>query len=99
MLTLPAAGTSSYWQRLGCTALLLERHCEQSRFSEREVAVLCLVQVFLKMSKQSTLDSFDTELFVTEREQLPTIWDSRSFVRATNKQTKNYAWERLREIY
>ena len=35
MLTLPAAVTSSYRQRLGCAALLLERHCEQSLLLER----------------------------------------------------------------
>jgi len=30
------------------------------------------------MSEQLTPDSFDTALFVTEMEQLPAIWDSRS---------------------
>jgi hypothetical protein len=101
LLTLPAAETSSYWQRLGCAALLLESHCEQSRCfherlyhgwvvprcylrgnassravstrvsitrcSEREVAVLShLVRAFLRMSKHSPLDSFGTELIITE---------------------------------
>ena len=50
-----------------------------TRCCEREVAVLRhLVRTFLKMSMQSTLDSFDNESFTTEIEQLPAIWDSRS---------------------
>jgi hypothetical protein len=36
-----------------------------TRCYEREVAVLCIVD-FLKMSKQSPLESFDTELFINE---------------------------------
>jgi hypothetical protein len=43
------------------------------------------------MSLQSTLDSFDTELFITEVEQLPAIADSRSY--RNKKQKKTYAWE------
>ena len=35
---------------------------------------LCrVVQTFLKMSEESTLDLFDTELFITEIEQLSAI--------------------------
>ena len=45
--------------------------------SEREVAVLRhLVRTFLITSKESNLDSFDTELFITETDRLPAIWDS-----------------------
>ena len=50
-----------------------------TRCPEREVAVLRhLVRTFLKMSMQSTLDSFDNELFTIEIEQLPAIYDCRS---------------------
>jgi hypothetical protein len=47
--------------------------------SEQNVAVLCqLAQTFLTMSKQSPLDSFDTELFINETGQLLAVWDSKS---------------------
>ena len=45
------------------------------------------------MSKQLTPDSFDTELFITEMEQLPAMWDSRSSDR--NKQEQTCVWETL----
>ena len=65
-----------------------------TRCSEREVTLLChLVRNFLKMSKQLTPDSFDTELFITEMEQLPAMWDSRSSDR--NNQEQTYVWETL----
>ena len=38
-----------------------------------------------KMSKQSPLDSFDTELFINETEQIPAILDSDHFHPATKK--------------
>jgi hypothetical protein len=42
-----------------------------TRYSEREVAVSCyLVPTSLKMSKQSTSDSFYVELFITEIDRL-----------------------------
>jgi hypothetical protein len=66
-----------------------------TRWSEREVAVLCaLVRAFINMSKQSTFDSFDTELFITEIEKLIAIWDSRSSA-YKNKQEETHAWETL----
>jgi hypothetical protein len=39
--------------------------------------LLCshLVRTLIKMSKQSPLDSFDTELFTNELEKLPAFWD------------------------
>ena len=46
------------------------------------------------MSKQSTLDLFDTELFTTEIEKLSAIWDSR-LASYRNKQEKTYAFEVL----
>ena len=57
----------------------MRRRAVSTTGSEQEAAVLRhLVRIFLKTPKQSTLDSFDTELFITEIEQLPAIWDSRS---------------------
>jgi hypothetical protein len=46
-----------------------------TRCSEREAAVLSSRSEFLKTSKQSPLESFETELFINETEQLPAIWD------------------------
>jgi len=46
-----------------------------TRCSEREAAVLSSGSEFLKTSKQSPLESFDTELFINETEQLPAFWD------------------------
>jgi hypothetical protein len=45
------------------------------------------------MSKQSTLDLFDTELFTTEIEKLSAIWDS--ILAYRSKQDKTYALEVL----
>ena len=77
------------------TALLGERLSEESavwaigyitRCSERELAeYFHLIRTFLKMSKPSTLDSFDTELYITEVEKLPAIWDSDRLSTAINK--------------
>jgi hypothetical protein len=49
---------------------------------------------FSKNVTQSTLDSFDTELFITETQQQPAIWDSR-LLSYNNKQENTYAWETL----
>ena len=58
-----------------------------TRCSEREVAVLChLIRTFLKMSRPSTLHPFDTELFITETEQLPAISHSRSSFHSKKKE-------------
>jgi hypothetical protein len=43
---------------------------------QREVVVLSSSPQFLEMSKQSPLESFDTELFINEIEQLQATWDS-----------------------
>jgi len=45
------------------------------------------------MSKHLTPDSFDTELFITEMEKLPAMWNSRLSDR--NKQVQTYVWETL----
>lgn len=47
--------------------------CELSRASLRETSVLSSSE-FLKMSKHSSLESFDIELFINEIEQLLAIW-------------------------
>ena len=65
-----------------------------SRCSERET-VLCIVMYssdFLKMSKHSLVESFDTELFINEIQQLPAIWDSGSSSYSNKKMHgKHYA--------
>ena len=63
------------------TALLVRplrcKRCQQRIPAfPREVAVLSSSSEFLKMSKQSPLESFDTELFINEIAQLQAIWDS-----------------------
>lgn len=61
--------------------------------------MLCyLVRTFLKISKQSFLDSFNSELFINEIEQLPAIWDSRSSS-WINKQGKNQCIGTLCKIF
>ena len=80
---LPAAGSGCFKLRCWVRDIVNSRAVDTSgcitRCSDREVAVLRqLIRTFLKMSMQSTLDSFDNEAFTTEREQLPAIWDSRS---------------------
>jgi hypothetical protein len=71
-----------------------------ARCSEREVSVLCIAVYSsdcLKMSKQSHLQSFDTEKFINEIQQLPAIWNSRSSS-YSNRQEKTYACETLRRF-
>ena len=95
----PAAGSGCLmprcWVRGTVNSRAVYTNGSITRCSEREVAVLChLARTFLKMSKESTLHAFDTELFVTEVEQLPAIWDSRSSS-YRSKQENTYAWETL----
>ena len=82
--TLPAArpaGSSCFMPRCFVRAIVNSVVSTSgciTRCSEREVTVLChLVRNVLKMSKLLTPDSFDTELFITEMEQMPAVWDSR----------------------
>ena len=73
-------------KRRFCAALPGERHCDKwchfhdriyHALLKREVAVFSSSSQFLKMSKQSPLESFDTKLFINEIAQLQAIWDSR----------------------
>jgi len=69
-------------------ALLVERHCEQLCCCHEGLYqallwvgsshVVLSSSEFLKMSKQSPLESFHTELFINEVERLMTIWYTRS---------------------
>jgi hypothetical protein len=71
-----------------------------TRRSEREVAVVCHPRLtFLKMSKQSALDLFDTELFITEIQQLQVVWDSRSSSYSNTEEKNLCMKDNAQEIY
>jgi len=90
---------SAKWEAAWTVATFATCCCD-ARCSERDVAVLCyLIRTFLWMSKQSTFDSKDTELFITETEQLPTFWDSKS-PSCGNKQEKGLCMaDIVQEVY
>ena len=107
LLTLPAAEKRSStrlaaavlcragsWQALWTVVLLTLKALSRAALSGKLLGCCHLFRTFLKMLKQSTLHSFDTKLFVTELENLPAIWDSRSSS-YRNKQENPYAWETL----